>query len=46
MSTKIFYRVLLIILAVCALFTLAHLGYILYVFPNASIIKFIANELW
>lgn len=46
MSTKNFCRILLIVMAVCVLITLVHLGYILYVFPNASIIKFIANELW
>ena len=46
MSSKAFSRILLVVLGVCILLTLAHMGYVLFAYKNSSIIKLIACELW
>ncbi len=46
MSDKLFYRLLITVTALCALFTLLHLAYIIYAYQHCSIIYFIAKELW
>jgi len=34
------------IIALCAVFTAAHIAYALYAYQHCSIIQFIARELW
>ena len=46
MKNKKFYIALACILGIGLLITIAQLIYIVVVFPNASIIQFIAREWW
>jgi len=46
MSDKLFLRLLITVLVVCALLTLAHLIYAIYAYEHCSIIYFIGKELW
>ena len=46
MKTKTFLIVLSVLAAVCVLCTLAHFAYAAYAYQHASIIQFIAKELW
>ena len=46
MSNKIFYRLLIAVLAVCMIATIAHLIYAVDAYQHCSIIEFIARELW
>jgi hypothetical protein len=46
MKEKTFYKVLLAVVALCALATVAHICYAVYAYQHASIIQFIAKELW
>ncbi len=46
MEEKKFFRLLLFIVVICAIITLAHFGYDVWAYKHASIITFIAKELW
>ena len=46
MKEKTFYKVLIALVALCALATVAHICYAVYSYQHASIIQFIAKELW
>ena len=46
MKEKTFYKVLIAVVALCALATVAHGCYAVYAYQHASIIQFIAKELW
>ena len=46
MKEKTFYKVLIALVALCALATVAHVCYAVYAYQHASIIQFIAKELW
>ena len=46
MSNKIFYRLLIAVLAVCTIATIAHLIYAVDAYQHCSIIYFIGKELW
>lgn len=45
MKDRIFYRVLIAVVAVCLVLTLAHMVYGIYAYQHCSIIEFIAREL-
>jgi len=46
MSDKLFYRLLFAVVAVGVVLTLAHAAYMIYAYPNSSIIYFVSKELW
>ena len=46
MSNKIFYRLLIAVLAVCMIATIVHLIYAIDAYQHCSIICFIGKELW
>ena len=46
MKEKTFYKVLLVVVVLCALATAAHICYAAYAYQHCSIIQFIAKELW
>ena len=46
MTDRVFFRVLLAVVAVCMLLTLAHFLYAVYAYQHCSIIYFIGKELW
>lgn len=46
MNDKTFAKVLIAVVALCALATVAHICYAVYAYQHASIIQFIAKELW
>ena len=46
MSDRVFVRILIGVVAVCALLTLAHFIYAVYAYQHCSIIYFIGKELW
>ena len=46
MSTKTFRIVFTCLLGLCLLLTAAHFAYAAYAYEHASIIRFIAGELW
>ncbi len=46
MSNKIFYRLLIAVLAVSMIATIAHLIYAVDAYQHCSIIYFIGKELW
>lgn len=46
MKNKLFYIVLLSLLAVCVAITVAHVIYLFTVYPNSSIIYYISKEWW
>ena len=46
MKEKTFYRLLIIVVAICLLATLSHLVYCIYAYQHCSIIYFIGKELW
>ena len=46
MKPKLFYTILISLLAVCVILTVAHLAYAIYAYNHCSIIYFIAKELW
>ncbi len=46
MKQKTFYTVLIILLALCAVATLAHLIYAIDAYQRCSIIYFVGKELW
>ena len=46
MKEKTFYKVLIALVVLCALATVAHICYAFYAYQHASIIQFIAKELW
>ena len=46
MNDKTFAKVLIALVALCALATVAHICYAVYAYQHASIIQFIAKELW
>jgi hypothetical protein len=46
MKEKTFYKVLIALVVLCAVATLAHICYAVYAYQHASIIQFIAKELW
>lgn len=46
MKEKTFYRVLIAVVALCTIATVAHICYAFYAYQHASIIQFIAKELW
>ena len=46
MNTKTFRIVFAAVLGLCLLLTAAHFAYAVYAYEHASIIRFIAGELW
>ena len=46
MNTKTFRIVFAAVLGLCLLLTAAHFAYACYAYEHASIIRFIAGELW
>ena len=46
MKESTFYKLLILITAVCLLLTAVHLCYAVYAYQHCSIIQFIAKELW
>ena len=46
MKEKAFYKVLIAVVALCAVATGAHICYAVYAYQHCSIIQFIAKELW
>lgn len=46
MKDKVFYRVLIAVIALCLVLTVAHLCYVIQAYQHCSIIQFIAEELW
>ena len=46
MKDTTFTKVLIAVVAVCLLLTVAHVCYAVYAYQHASIIQFIAKELW
>lgn len=46
MKDRIFTRLLIAVVAVCAALTAFHLIYTIYAYQHSSIIYFIAKELW
>ena len=46
MKTKTFLLVLSLLVALCVILTIAHFVYAAYAYEHASIIQFIAKELW
>ncbi|MBR0341821.1 MAG: hypothetical protein Q4D71_03075 [Oscillospiraceae bacterium] len=46
MEEKKFFRLLIIVVVICTVITLLHLGYDLWAYRHASIITFIAKEIW
>lgn len=46
MNKKIFHRVLIALIAVCLFLTVAHFAYDVFAYRHASVIYFIAKELW
>lgn len=46
MKESAFYKLLIVITAVCLLLTAAHLCYAVYAYQHCSIIQFIAKEPW
>ena len=46
MSDRKFFRILIAIIVVGLIVTALHLAYIIHAYKNASIIQFIARELW
>ena len=46
MNTKTFRIVFTCLLGLCLLLTTAHFAYAAYAYEHASIIRFIAGELW
>ena len=46
MSDKLFYRLLFAVVVVGTVITLAHAAYMVYAYPNSSIIYFVSKELW
>ncbi len=46
MSESRFTRLLIAVIAACLLATAVHAGYIVYAYQHASIIRFIAGEVW
>lgn len=46
MKNKIYYNVLIAVVAVCLVLTVAHLIYAINAYEHCSIIYFIAKELW
>ncbi|MBR0348363.1 MAG: hypothetical protein IIX16_01840 [Clostridia bacterium] len=46
MTERNFFRILIAVIAVCAVLTVAHLIYDFYAYQHCSIIYFIAKELW
>ena len=46
MNTKTFRIVFACLLSLCLLLTAAHFAYAVYAYEHASIIQFIARELW
>ena len=46
MKEKTFYKVLIALVVLCAVATVAHICYPIHAYQHASIIQFIAKELW
>lgn len=46
MKTNTFLKILLVVLIVCLILTAVHIIYSFYAYEHASIIYFIAKELW
>lgn len=46
MNEKLFKRLFIAMIAICSVATVAHLLYAIFAYQNASIIAFIAGELW
>lgn len=46
MNDKTFAKVLIALVVLCAVATVAHICYAVYAYQHASIIQFIAKELW
>lgn len=46
MTERNFFRILIAVIAVCAVLTAVHLIYDFYAYQHCSIIYFIAKELW
>ena len=46
MTERTYFRILIAVIAVCAVLTVAHITYDLYAYQHCSIIHFIAKELW
>lgn len=46
MKDKTYQTALCLVLAVCAVLTLAHFAYVVYAYQHCSIIYFIGEELW
>ena len=46
MKEKTFLGVLAVVVGVCLLLTIMHTAYAVYAYQHASIIAFIAGELW
>ena len=46
MNEKLFKRILVVLILVCSIATVSHLLYAFYAYRHASIIAFIAGELW
>ena len=46
MSTHVFTKIMICVIAMCLVLTLAHVIYAVYAYQHCSIIQFIAKELW
>lgn len=46
MKDKHFYVLLFALIGIGALLTLSHVAYMVYAYPNSSIIYFVSKELW
>ncbi len=46
MRDKTFYKVVCVLVGLSTVLTLAHLMYLVYAYRHASIIYFIAEEIW
>ena len=46
MKDKLFYGILFTLIGIGTLITLSHVAYMIYAYPNSSIIYFVSKELW
>ncbi|MBQ7922841.1 MAG: hypothetical protein IJ325_09760 [Clostridia bacterium] len=46
MKDKLFWKLMIALLAVCLVVTVVHLIYAIYAYQHCSIIYFIGKELW
>ena len=46
MNNRFFQKLLLVVVGVCLVLTVIHVVYAVYAYQHASIVYFIAKELW